>query len=145
MDSNMKKLIEKYEMDFEKISSKPTWEQKDIEMMKDLQKLMYYIEVRCAMKEGNEYPGSEHMPDVSERRSYAQAIPRHYSQTGNYMTSRSGHYPIEPYYDDRGSGRRYYDSERDNAVYELRRMMDSKSDPELKMALQGVIHELEQK
>lgn len=54
MDAKTHKLIEKYEQDFEKISSKEGWEPKDVEMMKDLQKLMYYLEVRCAMKEADD-------------------------------------------------------------------------------------------
>ena len=54
MDMKTQKLIEKFEGDFDKISSKEGWEPNDITIMKDLQKLMYYIELRCAMKEGEQ-------------------------------------------------------------------------------------------
>lgn len=52
MEGKMHKLIEKFENDFDKIASLDGWTKEQIEMMKDLEKLMYYIEARCAMKEG---------------------------------------------------------------------------------------------
>lgn len=56
MEAKMCRLIEKFENDFEKIASLDGWTKEQIEMMKDLEKLMYYIELRSAMKEGkNEY------------------------------------------------------------------------------------------
>lgn len=160
MDDMTKKCIERFEADYNKIASKEAWEPKDVTLMKDLQKLMYYLEVRDAMKSGGDYPGADYI----DGRSFARGgnmQPR--NQAGQYMSytgmgsgnryyangGGSGHYPMNGgwYYDDGrgGSGRRYYDSERENAVYELRRMMDSKADPELKMQLQNVIKELEQK
>lgn len=132
MGDMMKRQIEKFEADYDQIAAKGSWSKDEIEMMKDLQKLMYYLEVRCAMKEGGEYPGSEYM----DKRSYDMAH--------SYARGHNGTYPM--YYDNMGmSGRRYYDSEKENAVHELHRMMDSKTDPEVKMAIQSAIRNLEMK
>lgn len=163
-----KHLIEKFEADFHKIASKEGWEPCDITLMKDLEKLMYYIEVRDAMKGTDEYPGSEYMDDM---RSYARGRNRNAMGQftsggmgyGNYYDGRSMHnMPMNDgpwgydnryydqgsgrrYYDDnmRGSGRRYYDGEKDTSVAYLRRMMDSETRPEMKTAMQNVIKELE--
>lgn len=133
MGDMMKKQIERFDSEYNEIFSKSSWTKENIEMMKDLQKLMYYLEVRCAVKEDGDYPGSEYM----DRRSYDRA-PMH--------NSMNGHYTYDKYYD-HGTmyGRRYYDSEKENAVHELHRLMDSKNDPEIKMAIQEVIHRLEMK
>lgn len=150
MGDKANRMIEKLESDYEKIASKDAWEPKDIEMMKNLQKLMYYIEVRCAMKDGEDYPGSEYIDGRGsmDSRSYSNGMPSrgqmgrftsgNYYSGGSNRMGRSGHYPM-------GNGPWYYDSERENAIYELRRMMDTKSDPELKTHLQNVIRDLEQK
>lgn len=140
MGDMMKRQIEKFEADYDQIAAKGSWNKDEIEMMKDLQKLMYYLEVRCAMKEGGEYPGSEYMDKQSYdmAHSYARGQMRN-PMNGRYMSyGRSGSYPM--YYD-----RRYYDSEKENAVHELHHMMDSKTDPEIKMAIQSAIHDLEMK
>lgn len=151
-------LIDKFEADFHKIASKEGWEPCDITLMKDLEKLMYYIEVRDAMKGTGEYPGSEYMGDM---RSYARGRnPMNGRFTsggmgyGNYYDGRSMHnMPMDDgpwgydnrYYDQGSgrSGRRYYDGEKDSTVAYLRRMMDSETRPEMKTAMQNVIKELE--
>lgn len=155
MEANAKRLIEKYEADYHKIASKETWTKDDITMMKDLQKLMYYIEVRCAMKEGNDYPGSEHMPDAM---SYARGR----NSMGQYTSGGSGHYPMENgpwYYDqmnnggsgshynnDYGvSGNRYYDGEKEAVIHKLHRMLDKEDNPMKRTAIQDVLREFEQK
>lgn len=145
-----KKHIEEFEKDFEKIASKGAWDEKDISKMKDLQKLMYYMEVRCAMKEGDEYPGSEYMPE--DGRSYARGrdMMGRYTSGNRYM-GRGGsgtYYPPymdNRYYDDMGSsGRRYYDDEKKNALHKLHHMMDMEENPEKKNALKIAINELEE-
>lgn len=142
MGDQMKKQVEKFESDYDKIFSKGAWEPKDITMMKDLQKLMYYLEVRCAMKEGEDYPGSEYMDERGS--SYARGGNQARSpMTGRYMPrGGSGTYPM--YYDDmRGSGRRYYDDEKESAIHRMHKMMDSESNPDVRMAIQEAIRNLE--
>jgi len=146
MEAKTERLIEKYDADYNKIASKESWTKDDITMMKDLQKLMYYIEVRCAMKEGNEYPGSEHMPDMSYARGYSSRM--------------SGHYPMHEgpwYYDMEGgsgshyrndygvSGNRYYDGEKEAVIHKLHRMLDKEDNPMKRTAIQEIIREFEQK
>ena len=141
MGDQMKKQIEKFESDYDKIFSKGAWEPKDVTLMKDLQKLMYYLEVRCAMKEGEDYPGSEYMDERSN--SYASGGQARSPMTGRYMSrGGSGTYPM--YYDDmRGSGRRYYDGEKEDAIHKLHKAMDNESNPEYRMAVQEAIRILE--
>lgn len=115
MRDKMKRQIEMFEADYDKIASKEVWDPSDITKMKDLQKLMYYLEVRCAMKDGNDYPGSEHMSRGYDGRSYGRM----------------------PY------GRNYYDSERRDAIDRLHRMMDEENNQEVKMALHEVIRGME--
>lgn len=124
MEGKEQRLIEKYEADFDKISSKETWSKEDITMMKDLQKLMYYLEVRCAMKEGTIERGHS------------------YDSYHGYSNGRSGRW--NPNYDGM-YGRKYYDGEKEAAIHKLHRMMDSEDNPETRMAIQNVIRELEMK
>lgn len=149
MEDKTYKQIEKFEADYDKIASKEIWDPSDITKMKDLQKLMYYLEVRCAMKDGGDYPGSEHM----NRSSY----------TGRTYTDGnrgSGHYPMDggPWYYDNGnnmsgrryydggmSGRRYYDDERSNAIEHLRQMMNTEGNQDRRMALQSAMRMLEER
>ena len=130
-----KKLLEKFDADFHKISSKEMWEPCDITLMKDLQKLMYYIEVRAAMKDGDrQYPGYEYIEDDMSYRGR--------DSMGRFTSGRMH----GRYYDDmNSSGRRYYDSEKDNVANYLHRMMDSENRPEMKNAMQAVLRELEAK
>ena len=124
MDMKTQKLIEKYEGDFDKISSKEGWEPQDIEIKKDLQKLMYYIELRCAMKEGQQ--------------DYRRQSRGGYGGYG--MMGGSGRY-----YNDMGggSGRRYYDDEKESALGRMYKMMESETNPEARMAIQMAIRELD--
>lgn len=141
MGDSDKKLIEKFEADFNNLSSKNGWTPDDLEKMKNLQKLMYYIEVRCAMKEGQDYPGSEYMDQRMsyDNRSYAGggSMPNRNSQTGRFM---SGHYPYGMTYT---SGRRYYDGPHENAVMDLRRMAMNEQDPEARAAMENALRYLE--
>lgn len=139
MGDTNKKHIEEFEKDYEKIASKGAWDDKDLERMKNLQKIMYYIELRCAMKEGQEYPGSEYMPEPVM--SYARGCDGMGRFTsGNRYMGRS----YDMYYDDMGmSGRRYYDDEKKNALHKLHHMMDMEENPEKKNALKIAINELE--
>ena len=152
MDEKMKKNLEKFDADYCKIASKDAWEPKDIEMMKDLQKLMYYIEVRDAMK-GGQYEDWGEEEDMGSGRSYA----RNRNRMGQFT---SGHYPM-PYYTGAGysnmggsgrryydgnrggySGNRYYDGEKENAINDLQRMMEASNDPEVRMHIQDAINNL---
>lgn len=152
-----KKLIEKFEEDFHKISSKDGWTREDIENMKDLEKLMYYMEVRCAMKEGGEYPGSEYM----ERAGYDT---RQYMGHGMQYASRNQSRDSMGRYNDSGYNNRgqynsggrygysmpmpnrmYYGSERENSVNELRRMAEMEQNPEAREAMEHAMRILEMK
>lgn len=156
MDSKTKKLIERYENDFDKLSANENYTKEQLTQMKDLQKLMYYIEVRCAMKDGEGYPGSDYMPGGNDR-SYA----RHRNAMGQYT---SGHYPMmehnggwyydsnmnmgsgNRYYDGNSmSGRRYYDSEKEKALHYLHKMMDNENSPDVISDIQNVIRVMEMK
>ena len=146
MEDKDKKLIEQLEVDFHGLSSKGGWTKEDIEKMKDLQKLMYYIEVRCAMKEKQGYyPGSEYM-DAYSTASYAMGQHRSPS-TGRYVSyddGMSGHWnpPIQNRWDGM-SGRHYYDDERMSAINYLKRMHSNEQNPEMKMSLERAIGALE--
>ena len=150
MGAQAKQQIEAFEKDFNTLYAKGTWAPQDISQMKDLKKLIYYTKVICAMDEGDEYPGSEHMPDT---RSYT---PGRDPVNGRYvsrdmMPRGSGTY-YHPYmnggmyYDDmNASSRRYYDSEKEKAIHKLHHMMENTDDPERKNALRFAINELEMK
>lgn len=167
MADKTKRQIEKFEADYEKVASKDVWEPCEITLMKDLQKLMYYLEVRKAMKEGGNYPGSEYMEDDDDDEMSYRSYARMRNGMGQFTSGRrsraggsydrgmpgnmggSGRYPMNGgpwYYDDgRGSGNRYYDGEKEDAVHKLHKMMDSDNNPEFKMAIQEAIRFLEAK
>ena len=131
MDKEDRRVLDELESDFHKVASQPAWSDNDIEKMKNLQKLMYYMEVRCAMKEGREYPGSEHMEDWDSRKSYARSMPvRRMSYTFPYG------YP---------SGRRYYDSGRGNWIEDIRHMVSMEQDPEIREQLEHAMRMREEK
>lgn len=138
MGANTKTLLEKFEDDFNKISSKDAWTREDIIFMKDLQKLMYYIEARCAMKDGEEYPGSEYIED--ERNSYRRGRS---ATTGRYVSRDSGRGGNGNNSYDLYSGRRYYDDEKEHAIHRMKAMMESEENPEVRMAIKRTIAELE--
>ena len=150
MGAQAKQQIEAFEKDFNTLYAKGTWTPQDISQMKDLKKLIYYTKVICAMDEGDEYPGSEHMPDT---RSYTRGRDpvngRYVSR--DMMPNGSGmyHHPYMDggmYYDDMNSySRRYYDSEKEKAIHKLHHMMENTDDPERKNALRFAINELEMK
>ena len=141
MEEATKKQIEKYQSEFEQKFNKPTWTREDVENMKDLKKLEYYTKVICAMDEGGEYPGSEYI----DQRGMSYANQHRSPTTGRYTSSSmSDHYPM--YYDGSSngmSGRRYYDGERTNAIEDLRRMHQMQQDPEVRMAIEQAIRNLE--
>lgn len=148
MGDIMKRTLAELEKDFEKVASKNAWDPADITRMKDLQKLMYYMDVRCAMKEGEDYPGSEYMPDGASK-TFARGRNRMGQFTSGNMNggmwdNRSGmyHYP-DMYYDGGMSGRRYYDSERDKNLHKLHHMMENTDDESRKSALDFAIKVIE--
>ena len=152
MAVDMYKQIEEFQRDYDKIFEKGKWEPCDYTTMKDLQKLMYYIEVRDAMKNGGDYPGSEYMDQNSYNRgySYARGGNRMHNPTNGRFMPRggSGTYPMGNgpwYYDDGMSGRRYSDGEKEDAIHKLHKAMDAETNPEFRMAIQEAIHMLEGK
>jgi len=137
MGDTDKKLIEKFEADFQTLSSKNGWTPEDLEKMKNLQKLMYYLEVRCAMKEGADYPGEQYMDDRSyDSRSY-RSMPNRSPSTGRFT---SGHYPMGYNYNsyDNMSGRRYYDDEHSSLRNDLQCYMMSEKDPMIRQHMQDL-------
>lgn len=136
MGAQMKQQNEAFEKDFKTIYDKGTWSPQDIAQMKDLKKLIYYNKVICAMDEGDEYPGSDYMPDM---RSYARGRD---AMTGRYV-SRDMRYPDDHMWE--MSGRKYYDSEKEKAIHKLHQMMENTDDPERKSALKIALNELEMK
>lgn len=149
MDDSMKKTRERLMDEFRQASSAQTWTKECIEMMKNLLKNVYYIDVICAMEDGNEYPGSEYMPETGA--SFARGGQRRnsmgqYSRNGSYDNRgySYGHYPMNygMYRDGGMSGRRYYDDEMGSAVHELEQMMNNEANPEKRMALQKILDDL---
>ena len=144
MDESMKKTRERLMDEFRQASSAEKWTKDCVEMMKNLLKAIYYIDVISAMDEGNEYPGSEYMPDSGN--SYARGRQNRNSM-GQY--TRSGNYPMNYMnsynngYRNNMSGRRYYDNEMGNIVHKLEHMMNNEMNPEKRMALQDIIGELQ--
>lgn len=138
-DHEMKKTRERLEDEFKQVSSVEKWTKDSLENMKNILKAMYYIDVICAMKEGEEYPGSEYMGS-----SYARGGNR---MNGGYRRGGSGTYPMNDGYGYRiggygMSGRPYYDDEKDHAVHKLRGIMDTTNNDEVRMAVQSVLNEL---
>lgn len=129
MEECMRKTRNRLEDEFNHLSSEDKWTFELIENMKNVLKSIYYIDVICAMKDGEDYPGSDYM-----NRSYARG-----------GMSRRSYDNYRDYDDMRGSGRRYYDGEKENAINKMRMMMDSEQNPEVRMAIQNAIRELESK
>lgn len=144
MDDKTKKLLDRYEEDFMKYASQTTWEPKDITMMKDLQKLMYYIEVRCAMKDGDDRYEYGNGYGNGYGSGYGYGDDRRSSM--NYGGNGYGGYGAGRNQYARGSGasgRRYYDNEKDNAIQRLHQIMENETNQDIRMAIRNVIHELE--
>lgn len=154
MEDKDRKLIDKFSDDFYQLSSQDGWTKEDLENMKNLQKLMYYMEVRCAMKEG-EYPEDEDMGEMEYNTRFYNG--GRYYDGGNmnrgggsynnggrsgrnygrrsytYSTPTSGMYP----------SRKYYDSEKENSMNDLRQMISMEQDPEKRSMLENIMHSLE--
>ena len=103
-----------------------------------------YNQIPQQSSDGRVYVNGRAGADAYPIPSYARGQMRN-PMNGRYMSDgRSGTYPM--YYNTNGmSGRRYYDDEKDNVIHELHRMMESKTDPEVKMAIQDAIRNLEMK
>lgn len=156
MEDRDMKLIEKLSDDFYQLSSREGWTKEDLENMKNLQKLMYYMEVRCAMKEGDEYPEDEeemgyNMRSYTGGRSY-NGNGRYgdggmYGRGGNYSNGRSGRSNgrryMPSYSGNMYPSRRYYDSEKENSMNDLRQMISMEQDPEKRSMLENIMHSLE--
>ncbi len=147
MEESTKRLIEKFEADFHTLSSKEGWTKDDLEKMKNLQKLMYYLEVRCAMKEGQEYPGSDYMDQRMsyDSRSYAggNSGQNRSNQTGRYMSGRSNSYGMPTYGMSYTGGRRYYDGPHEIAINDLRHMAMTEQDPDARAAMENALRYLD--
>ena len=150
MDNQDRKLIERFDADFCKIASQDGWSPDDIALMKDLQKLMYYMEVRCAMKEGEDYPDGEYGGDMEyENRSYGNRYYDGYNMYGRnaYMRGGNGRTSGRRNYNGGGSysSRRYYDGDKDNmnAMNDLRQMISMEQDPDKRSMLENIMHMVE--
>lgn len=152
MDNQDRKIIENLEHAFHGIASqafgKEDIERQDIEDMKDLQKIMYYMEVRCAMKEGEDYQ-DDYMNEMEY--SNRSGIGRYYNSNmygrgnnyGRYGYNRTSGRRGNSYMNNGSSGRRYYDGEKENSMNDLRQMLQMEQDPEKRSMLEGIMHVLE--
>lgn len=159
MNNQDKKIIDRLENEFYQIASnaisqQESIEREDIENMKDLQKICYYMEVRCAMKEAEEYMDEEYMDDSDyQKRSYGN---RYYNGGNVYGRGNTNSYTRGGYsrtsgrrgssYTNNGrSGRRYYDNEaeKENSMNDLRQMLQMEQDPEKRSMLEGIMYVLE--
>lgn len=151
--ADIMKENECFQKDYNKMYDKGTWNKDELEMMKNLKKLIYYNLVIDAMENGGSYPGSKYIPEMSFRRGSNM-------NNGRFM-SRDMYYPPymdgnswdmdgrmnsgRNYYDNNGSsGRNYYDSEKEKAIHKLHHMMENEDNVEKKNALKMAIMELEQ-
>lgn len=155
MDNRDKKILEKFDNDFHQIASQEGWEREDIVTMKDLQKLMYYMELRCAMKENEEYRDEMYdmgnMGDMDYNRSYnnnryydgGNMYGRGNSYARNGYGRSSGRRSYNSYAGGGSSGRRYYDGEKENSINDIRQMVQMEQDPEKRSILENVMRVLE--
>lgn len=163
MEDRDMKLIEKFSDDFYQLSSREGWTKEDLENMKNLQKLMYYIELRCAMKEELEEDEDEEEMEYSSRsygggRDYGNRYyegGNMYGRGGNSYNGRYGRSGRSgrsggrrSYGQSYGGGnsynsRRYYDSEKENSMNDLRQMISMEQDPEKRSMLENIMHSLE--
>ena len=158
MNNQDMKIINKLEDHFyqiaSQVASQEVIEREDIENMKDLQKICYYMEVRCAMKENEGYDDEEYQNDMeyqNQNRSYSN---RYYNGGNMGMNGRGNSYARGGY--NRTSGRRYnsymgngysnrrsFDGEKENSINDLRQMLQMEQDPEKRSMLEGIMHVLE--
>lgn len=150
--ADIMKENECFTKDYDKLYAKGSWNKDEIAMMKDLKKLIYYNLVIDAMQNDGDYPGSEHMPEMSYRRGRnpmnGQYMSRDMRSMDNWngMNGGSGmYYPT--HMDDNNwawggnmSGRRYYDSEKEKAIHQVHKMLDNTDDPERKNALNFLLN-----
>lgn len=135
MGENKKKDLERFWSEYDQVSSKDKWTKDDIELMKNLLKCLYYKKVVCAMDEAEEYDEG----DYASGMSYASRGPRRNMNTGRYMPSGSGAYPMNgPYYDNRPD-RRYYDDQKQMAIHRFESMAEAERDPEMRAAMQELV------
>lgn len=122
MEEHMHKTRERLEKEFKEISSCDKWNTDMLTKMKDILKSIYYIDVIDVMNNGGDYPGSEELMNyrsydngMSDQRRNAMG---QFSRNGMSGTYPMNSYPMNTY------GRRYYDSEKDHVIQELRRKID---------------------
>lgn len=156
MDNRDRKIIENIEDIFyqyaSNINPQDDIERSCIENMKDLQKIMYYMEVRDAMKQGEEYDDEYANEMEQPSRSYTGG--RYYNNGNTY--GRGNSYARSGYnrtYGRRGgsymnggrSGRRSYDSEgeKEASINDLRQVIQMEQDPEKRSMLENVMHFME--
>lgn len=125
MEEQMHKTRERLEKEFKEISSCDKWTTDILTKMKDILKSIYYIDVIEKMGNSGEFPGSE---ELMNYRSYDNGMNGMSGQRRNAMgqfsrNGMSGTYPMNSY-PMNTYGRRYYDSEKDHAIQELRRKID---------------------
>lgn len=156
MSEEIKRENENFQQEYAKFYSKGTWKPEDLEIMKNLKKLIYYNLAICAMEEGEGHPGAGHLPEMSGARG-RDSMGRFTSGNGdwsrsydNYQGGSGGMHPRYPmdggmYYDNgmTRSGQRYYDSEREKAIKKLHQMMNDTDDPDRKNAYKIALNELE--
>jgi hypothetical protein len=136
MGADIRKENETFQADYDKLYAKGAWDKDALCMMKDLKKLIYYNLAIEGMQNGQGFPGSEHMGEMS----YARGR----DSLGRYTSGDMSREYRDPW-DREYSGRRYYDSEKEKAIHKLHHMMENTDDPERKNALKIAINELEQK
>ncbi len=158
MGADIKKENECFQKDYDKLYAKGTWSKDDLEAMKNYKKLIYYNLAIDGMENGQGFPGSEYtdyQPDMRMMNNGGYGRQNSNNRGGSGMGY--GAYPMNGmnnmnmpwesgnrFYDNMGgSGRRYYDDEKKNAIHKLHHMMDNTDDPERKNALRLAINELE--
>jgi len=151
--SDYMKENECFQKDYDTLYAKGAWDKDALERMKNYKKLIYYNLVIDAMENGKDYPGSEHMPEMSFRRGRNPMNGQYMSRDMRGMNGGSGMYYPQymdgnswdgrsyGMYDDMNmSGRRYYDSEKEKAIHQVHKMLDNTDDPERKSALNFLLN-----
>ncbi len=143
MDETMKKARERFYSEFtqmfSKAASKEDWSKDCVEIMKDLLKSIYYIDVLDAMHNPEEY--DENYSRNGYDRGYnsydqGRSNARGRDSMGRF-TSRDGGYGM--------SGRHFYGSYNDDRMATMERLqglMNNEPNNEVRMALQNAMNEL---
>ena len=131
MDDIMKKARERFYSEFTQMYSKSAseekWSKDCVEIMKNLLKCVYYIDVLDAMHNPDEYDSGY------SNNSYARGR----NSMGRYTSHDWGTGGM--------SGRRYYNSYNDDRMATMERLqnlMNNESNGEVRMALQNAMNEL---